>query len=91
MAPTAESHLQVAQEYRRLNVLDAPAYGRLNRALAKEPHLAEAHETLARVWRDWGMPHQGLGAAYRATAFDPASASAQNTLVNPARRPGPVC
>lgn len=79
IAPTAESHLQVAQEYRRLNVLDA-AYGRLNRALAKEPHLAQAHETLARVWRDWGMPQQGLGSAYRATAYDPASASAQNTL-----------
>jgi len=31
VAPTAESSLQVAQEYRRLNVLDA-AYGRLKRA-----------------------------------------------------------
>jgi len=79
VAPTAESSLQVAQEYRRLNVPDA-AYGRLNRALAKDPFLAEAHETMARVWRDWGMPQQGLGAAYRAAAYDTGSASAQHTL-----------
>ncbi len=77
--PTAASHLRVAEEYRRLGVLDA-AYARLNRAVQKEPRLAEAHEGLARIWRDWGLPDRGLGAAYRAAYYDPRSASAQNTL-----------
>jgi tetratricopeptide (TPR) repeat protein len=77
--PTASSHMQVAEEYRRLGVLDA-AHARLNRALAKEPRLAGAHEGLARVWRDWGFPELGLGSAYRAAFYDPRSASAQNTL-----------
>ena len=77
--PTTASHLRVAEEYRRIDVLDA-AYERVNRALQKEPRSAVAHETLARLWRDWGMPGEGLGAAYRATYFDPRSASAENTL-----------
>ena len=77
--PTAESHLQVAEEYRRLGILDA-AHARLNRALQRNPQLAAAHESMARVWRDWGLPDLGLGAAYRATHYAPASASAHNTL-----------
>ena len=77
--PTADSHLRVAEEYRRLGILDS-AHARLNRAVEKEPRLAEAHEVLARFWRDWGMPERGLGAAYRAVSYDPRSASAQNTL-----------
>lgn len=77
--PSAESHLQVAEEYRRLGVLDS-AHARLNRALRRAPHMAEAHEAMARVWRDWGLPELGLGSAYRATHYDPLSASAQNTL-----------
>lgn len=79
MLRTAESHVGVAEEYRRLGILDA-AHARLNRAVDKEPRLATAHEGLARVWRDWGFPELGLGAAYRASYFDPKSASAQNTL-----------
>jgi tetratricopeptide (TPR) repeat protein len=77
--PTAESHRRVAQEYRRLGLLDS-AYKRLNRAVQKEPGNAAIHEDLARIWRDWGLPDQGLGAAYRAVHLDSASASAQNTL-----------
>jgi tetratricopeptide (TPR) repeat protein len=77
--PTAESHRQVAQEYRRLGLLDS-AYKRLNRAVEKEPRNAAIHEDLARIWRDWGLPDQGLGAAYRAVYLDARSASAQNTL-----------
>lgn len=77
--PTPQNQLRVAQEYRRLGVLDA-AHARLNRALTKAPNFAAAHEELARVWRDWGLPDEGLGSAYRATYFDPSSASAQNTL-----------
>lgn len=77
--PTMASHLQVAEEYRRIGVLDA-AYDGLNRALQREPRSAVAHEALARVWRDWGMAGEGLGAAYRAAYYDRQSASAQNTL-----------
>jgi len=77
--PTPQNLLRVAEEYRRLGVLDS-AYGRVNRALMKAPTFAAAHEAFARIWRDWGLPDQGLGSAYRATYFDPASASAQNTL-----------
>lgn len=79
MVPTAASHLQVAEEYRWLDVLDA-AYDSVSRALQKEPRLAEAHEALARVWRDWGLPGEALAPAYRAAHYDPGSASAQNTL-----------
>jgi tetratricopeptide (TPR) repeat protein len=77
--PTAENHLRVAEEYRRLGVFDS-AHARLNRAVQQEPHMAEAHEGLARIWRDWGLPGQALGAAYRAAYYDRRSASAQNTL-----------
>jgi len=79
MFPAAASHVRVAEEYKRLGVLDA-AYSALTRALHEAPSLSVAHEGLARVWRDWGMPEQGLGAAYRAAYYDPRSASAQNTL-----------
>jgi Flp pilus assembly protein TadD len=79
LQPTAESHRLVAQEYRRLGLLDS-AYKRLNRAAQKEPRNAEVQEDLARVWRDWGLPDQGLGAAYRAVYHNPGSASARNTL-----------
>ena len=77
--PTAENHLRVAMEYRRLGILDASA-DRLSRALRKAPRSSDAHEALARVWRDWGLPDLGLGPAYRAVYYAPASASAQNTL-----------
>jgi tetratricopeptide (TPR) repeat protein len=76
---TADSHVGVGEEYRRLGVLDS-AHARFNRALESAPRLAAAHEGLARVWRDWGFPDLGLGAAYRAAYYDPRSASAQNTL-----------
>jgi tetratricopeptide (TPR) repeat protein len=77
--PSAENHLLVAHEYFRLGVLDT-AYTFANRAVLQKPRLAAAHEMLARIWRDWGLPGLGLGPASRATYFDPASASAANTL-----------
>lgn len=79
MLPTADSRLQVAREYLRLGVLDA-AFDRVNRAIAAAPRSSEAHEMIARIWRDWGFPARGLGAAYRAVAFAPGSAGARNTL-----------
>jgi tetratricopeptide (TPR) repeat protein len=77
--PTAENHLRVAEEYRRLGILDASAH-HIDQALRVAPRFADAHEAMARIWRDWGMPDRGLGAAYRATSYAPHSASAQNTL-----------
>ncbi len=77
--PSAESHLLVAEEYRRLGILDS-AHTRLNRALQRDPRFAAAHEAMARVWRDWGLPGLGLSSAYRATFYAPDSASARNTL-----------
>jgi tetratricopeptide (TPR) repeat protein len=79
MLPSPEHQVGVAGEYRRLGILDA-AYERLTEALADAPRLAEAHEMLARIWRDWQLPEKGLGPAYRAVYFDPRSASARNTL-----------
>ena len=77
--PTAESHLQVGREYFRLGILDA-AHTRTGRSLSRDPQFADAHELMARIWRDWGQPDSGLGHAHRAMAFAPRSASARNTL-----------
>ena len=76
---TAENLLRVAHEYLRLGILDT-AYTYANRALLQKPRLGEAHEVMARIWRDWGMPKLGIAAAIRATYFNPSSASAHNTL-----------
>ncbi len=77
--PTAESHIQVADEYRRLGVLDA-SFARLALAVRKEPRLARAHEAIARAWRDWNQPERALTPALRAAYLASESASAQNTL-----------
>jgi Tfp pilus assembly protein PilF len=77
--PSAENHLTVAREYLRLGILDT-AYTAANRALLQKPRFVEAHEVLARIWRDWGLPGLGIGYASRATYFDPTSATAANTL-----------
>ena len=45
-----------------------------------DPADASSHEALARIWRDWGTPHLGLGDAYRAVHYAPDSPSAANTL-----------
>jgi tetratricopeptide (TPR) repeat protein len=76
--PTVENHLRVAEEYRRLQILDASAQ-HVELALKMSPHSAEANEASARFWRDSGFPERGLGAAYRATFYAPSSAIAQNT------------
>ena len=77
--PGAESHLQVAREYARLGILDA-AYKRTARALKREPQLPAAHDMMARIWRDWGMPETALVHAHRALYFAPRSAGVYNTL-----------
>ena len=78
VVPTAERYREIAEHYRLRGVLDA-AYRHFNRAIALNPRDAEAYEGLARVWRDWGLPHLGVGDAHRATFYAPHSAAAQNT------------
>jgi tetratricopeptide (TPR) repeat protein len=77
--PGAESSLQVAREYVRVGVLDA-AYKRTARALEREPQLPAAHDMMARIWRDWGMPESALTYAHRAVYFAPQWSGAYNTL-----------
>ena len=77
-SPTAENHLHVAQEYLRLRILDT-AYTYANRAVLQKPRFAGR----TRCWRgsgETGAPRLGIGPASRAIYFDPASASAENTL-----------
>jgi len=77
--PDAAALRVVAREYRRLGVFDK-AHGYLVRALALDPEDGQTHDALARLWRDWGLPAEGLSGAYRAVAAAPESAEAQNTL-----------
>ena len=78
-APSAESLRAVADEYQRLGVFDR-AYGYLQRAIALAPLDSPTREAMARLWRDWGVPAEGLGDAYRAVSADPGAPEAQNTL-----------
>lgn len=78
-APTEQNYVIVGAEYQRLGVLDA-AEDSFAQALKLNRHSSAANEGLARVWRDWGLPQQGLGYAYRALSQAPKSASVHNTL-----------
>jgi protein O-GlcNAc transferase len=77
--PTASAHRQVAAEYVRLRLLDT-AYDHYRRATVLDREDGAAYDGLARIWRDWGLPHLGLGDARRAVYFAPWSAEAYNTL-----------
>jgi tetratricopeptide (TPR) repeat protein len=48
--------------------------------LRLNPRDAGGYDGLARIWRDWGFPHLGLGDAYRAVYYAPHSAAPFNTL-----------
>jgi Flp pilus assembly protein TadD len=78
-APTATAHRAVAERYRARGVLDA-AYRHYNAAVKLDARDAAGYDGLARVWRDWGLPHLALGDAHRAVYFAPASAAFHNTL-----------
>lgn len=78
-APTAENHRRVAQEYRRVHVLDM-AHSHLTAAVGIDGSDAAAYDALARVWRDFGFPAMGFGDAHRAVYLAPASPAAVNTL-----------
>jgi tetratricopeptide (TPR) repeat protein len=77
-APTAAGHMALGERYRERGVLDA-AYRHFNHAIALNRRDATAHEGLARVWRDWGLPQLALGDAHRAAFYAPQSAAARNT------------
>jgi tetratricopeptide (TPR) repeat protein len=77
--PSPETYRNAAQEYRRVHVYDK-AHDYLARALKLDPKDATTHDALARVWRDAGVPHLGMGDAYRAIYYAPRSAAARNTL-----------
>jgi Flp pilus assembly protein TadD len=77
--PTADNLRRVAEAYRQIGVLDV-AYDYLSRALRLNPGDGRAFDERARIWRDWGYPHLGLGDAYRAVHHAPDSAAAYNTL-----------
>lgn len=77
--PGAEAHRRVAGEYSRLRILDM-AHEHYTRATDLDPKDPASFDALARIWRDWGTPHLGLPAAYRAVRLAPKSAVAANTL-----------
>ena len=76
---SAGTHAVVAREYLRLGVRDT-AHEHFSEAVRLDPSDASSHDALARIWRDWGTPHLGLGNAYRAVHHAPESAAAANTL-----------
>lgn len=78
-SPGAWHELGLAQAYVRAGILDQ-GYEHFAAALRLDPRLSAAWDGKARVWRDWGFPHFGLGDAYRAVSADPASPVARNTL-----------
>jgi len=77
--PSPETYRNAAEQYRRLRVYDR-AFDYLTSALKFDPKDAMTHDAQARVWRDSGFPHLGLGDSYRAIYYAPRSAAAHNTL-----------
>ena len=77
--PEPAAFRTVAEEYKRLSVFDK-AHNYLNKALLLDPRDAATHDALARLWRDSGLPHLGLGDAHRAVYYAPSSPIAHNTL-----------
>jgi Flp pilus assembly protein TadD len=78
-APTPGHHLEVARIYRRLKIFDT-AHDYLATSLAVNGPHPEVLDALARLWRDWGQPGQGLSYAHRAVYLDPTWATPHNTL-----------
>lgn len=76
---TAERHIEVAAQYRRLDVLDM-AYTHFAAAAEIDPRDARPREEIARIWRDWGFASAGLRHAARAVSLAPYSSGAANTL-----------
>lgn len=79
LEPSAERHVDVARSYQRLKVTDQ-ALEHVDAAVRLAPTWAAAHDLMARLWRDGGFPQYGLGSAWRAVHYAPASAAVRNTL-----------
>jgi len=76
---TPARHRLVAREYLRRDVLDK-AHEHLSAAVRLDREDAGAWDGLARIWRDWGLPHLALPDAYRALYYAPDSPVVHNTL-----------
>ena len=77
--PTHASEVGLAQAYVRAGILDM-AYEHFATAARLDPNDGAAWDGLARIWRDWGFSHLGLGDAYRAVWASPRSPAVHNTL-----------
>ena len=78
-APTSEHYVEVAAAYISRGVRDR-AYDYLTRSLAINGPNAAVYDALARLWRDWDQPGEGLPHAYRALYLEPKSPVVHNTL-----------
>jgi Flp pilus assembly protein TadD len=78
-APSAARHRAVADAYLRLGISDQ-AHEHLSAAVKLESKDAASWDRMARIWRDWGLPHLGLTDAHRAVFYAPASPVVHNTL-----------
>jgi len=78
-SPTVGQEVGLAQAYVRAGILDQ-AYEHFARATKLDPGEGAAWDGVARIWRDWGFPHIGLGDAYRAVWAAPRSPAVRNTL-----------
>jgi tetratricopeptide (TPR) repeat protein len=76
---TPARHRRVAAAYRSAGVLDL-AYDHYAAATRLDSRDAAAYDGLARIWRDWGLPHLGLSDARRAVFYAPGSPTVHNTL-----------
>jgi Flp pilus assembly protein TadD len=79
LAPTPAHYMAVASVYRRLGIIDT-AHDYLARSLTVNGPDPKVLDALARLWRDWGQPEQGLSYAHRAVYLAPGWATGQNTL-----------
>jgi Tfp pilus assembly protein PilF len=76
---TAARHRRVAVAYRSADILDL-AYNHYAAATKLDSRDAAAYDGLARIWRDWGLPHLALSDARRAVYYEPNSPAVHNTL-----------
>jgi Flp pilus assembly protein TadD len=79
VTPSPLTLRSAAEEYRRVGIFDK-ALDLLTKALALDNRDAATHDALARVWRDAGLAHLGIGDAQRAVFFAPESPIVHNTL-----------
>jgi Flp pilus assembly protein TadD len=79
LRPTAAAERRVADAYARHGIFDM-AHQYLMSAVKGDPRDAANYEALARLWRDAGMAHLGMGDAHRAVYYAPKWSVAHNTL-----------